>query len=416
LASAAIRHGVEPENMSGPVVFHRWIAPDLRRNRALRRRLRSGTIGSVTSTAPLQFVILLVARWLGRSQAEAIEYPRAETRPCTPFFHPSSSASRPASPRAPARQLAALRRARPRPRLRPIDRAFWILVSRAWSRWAETLAIVRPETVVAWHRRGFAQFWRWRSQRVGRPPLAAEVVALIEQMAWENPLWSRRRIASELAKLGHAVDKNTVARYIPKPSNRPRCPPTQTWGTFLRNDLGGTLAVDFLTVPTVTFGVLYVFFVLSLERRRVLHVNVTAHPSAAWTAQQMVEALGPDAPPVQRLIRDRDAIFGKEFDSRVTNLGLHQILTAPRSPWQNGYAERFVGTVRRELLDHVVVLGERHLLRLVRDHAAYYNADRPHMSLNRDAPLTRAVEPPSAGAIVALPRIGGLHHRYVRAA
>jgi transposase InsO family protein len=130
----------------------------------------------------------------------------------------------------------------------------------------------------------------------------------------------------------------------------------------------------------------------------------------------MVEALGPDAPPVQRLIRDRDAIFGKEFDSCVTNLGLHQILTAPRSPWQNGYAERFVGTVRRELLDHVVVLGERHLLRLVRDHAAYYNADRPHMSLNRDAPLTRAVEPPSAGAIVALPRIGGLHHRYVRAA
>ena len=162
-------------------------------------------------------------------------------------------------------QLASLLRARPRPRLRPIDRAFWILLSRTWSRWADVLAIVRPETVIAWHRRGFARFWTWKSRRVGRPPLAAEIVLLIEQMARDNPLWSRRRIANELAKLGHAVDKDTVAKYMPRPSERPRRPPSQTWKTFVRNHLGGTIAIDFPTVPTVTFGIVYVFFVLSLS-------------------------------------------------------------------------------------------------------------------------------------------------------
>jgi len=312
-------------------------------------------------------------------------------------------------------QLAILRRATPRPRLRPIDRAFWVIVSRLWSRWAECLAIVQPATVIGWHRRGFARWWAWKSRRVGRPPLAPELVSLIEQMAVENQFWSRRRIASELAKLGYAVDKDTVAKYMPKPAQRPRNPPSQTWKTFLRNHLAGTIAIDFLTVPTVTFNVLYVFFVLSLERRRVLHVNVTAHPYATWAAQQIVEAIGAELVPA-RLIRDRDAIFGTEFDARVNNLGVRQIRISPRSPWQNGYAERWVGTLRRELLDHVIVLGERHLLRLVRQHVAYYNSDRPHMSLGGDSPVTRDVEPPTAGKVIALPRVGGLHHRYSRAA
>ena len=312
-------------------------------------------------------------------------------------------------------QLAILRRATPRPRLRPIDRAFWVIVSRMWSRWAECLAIVQPATVIGWHRRGFARWWAWKSRRVGRPPLARVLVSLIEQMTLENPLWSRRRIASELAKLGYAVDKDTVAKYMPKPAQRPRNPPSQTWKTFLRNHLAGTIAIDFLTVPTVTFNVLYVFFVLSLERRRVLHVNVTAHPYATWAAQQIVEAIGAELVPA-RLIRDRDAIFGTEFDARVNNLGVRQIRISPRSPWQNGYAERWVGTLRRELLDHVIVLGERHLLRLVRQHVAYYNSDRPHMSLGGDSPVTRDVEPPTAGKVIALPRVGGLHHRYSRAA
>ena len=312
-------------------------------------------------------------------------------------------------------QLAILRRATPRPRLRPIDRAFWVMVARAWSRWAECLAIVEPATVIAWHRRGFARWWAWRSRPVGRPPLAPELVSLIEQMSRENPLWSRRRIAGELAKLGHAVDKDTVAKYMPKPAPRPRRPPSQTWKTFLRNHLEATIAIDLLTVPTVTFNVLYVFFVLSLDRRRVLHVNVTAHPYAAWAAQQIVNAIGAESVPA-RLIRDRDAIFGAAFDARVDHLGVRQVRTSPRSPWQNGYAERWIGTLRRELLDHVMVLGERHLLRLLRQYVAYYNEDRPHMSLGRDAPIARAVQPPSGGRVVALPRVGGLHHRYSRAA
>jgi len=202
---------------------------------------------------------------------------------------------------------------------------------------------------------------------------------------------------------------------MPKPAPRPRNPPSQTWKTFLRNHLAGTIAIDFLTVPTVTFNVLYVFFVLSLERRRVLHVNVTAHPYATWAAQQIVEAIGAELVPA-RLIRDRDAIFGAEFDARVNNLGVRQTRISPRSPWQNGYAERWVGTLRRELLDHVIVLGERHLLRLVRQHVAYYNSDRPHMSLGGDSPVTRDVQPPTAGKVIALPRVGGLHHRYSRAA
>jgi transposase InsO family protein len=311
-------------------------------------------------------------------------------------------------------QLAILQHTTPRPRLRTFDRAFWVVLSRTWSRWAEALAIVKPATVIAWHRRGFARFWTNKSKPIGRPPLAGEVVALIVRMARENPTWSRRRIANELAKLGHRVDKDTVAKYLPKPSARPRRP-SQTWGTFVRNHLVGTIAVDFLTVPTVTFGVLYIFFVLSLERRRILHINVTAHPYDASAAQQIVEAIGPDRS-VQRLIRDRDSIFGSVFNARVRNLGIRQMVTARRSPWQNGFAERWVGTLRRELLDHVIVLGERHLLRLVRAHVVYYNEDRPHMSLEGDAPATRAVEPPSGGHVVALPRVGGLHRRYARRA
>ncbi|MGO9833474.1 MAG: integrase [Polyangiaceae bacterium] len=242
-------------------------------------------------------------------------------------------------------QLAILRRATPRPRLRPIDRAFWVVVCRLWSRWSEALAIVRPATVIVWHRRGFARFWAWKSRRVGRPTLAPELVRLIERMSRENPLWSRRRIAYELAKLGHCVDKDTVAKYLPKPPGRPRRPPSQTWKTFLRNHLVGTIAIDFLTVPTVTFDIVYVFFVLSLERRRVLHVNVTAHPHAAWTAQQIVEAIGTDVVPA-RLVRDRDAIFGTVFDARVENLCIRQLRIAPRSPWQKDDISHYTSFAR----------------------------------------------------------------------
>jgi transposase InsO family protein len=312
-------------------------------------------------------------------------------------------------------QLAVLKRDRPRPPLRPIDRAFWVVVSRVWSRWAGALVIVKPATVIAWHRRGFARFWAWKSRRIGRPPVAPAVVALMVQMARENPLWSRRWIANELAKLGHDVGKDAVAKYMPRPAGRPPRVPSPTWGTFIRTHAVGMIAVDFFTVPTVTFGVLYVFFVLSLERRRVLHVNVTEHPRAEWAAQQIVEAVGPDVV-LARLIRDRDPIFGAAFDRRVENLGLTQLRIAPRSPWQNGFAERWVGTARREIVDHLIVLGEHHLRRILREYVAYYNADRPHMSLGGDAPTGRDVEPPSIGRVIATRRLRGLHHRYTRVA
>jgi putative transposase len=182
-------------------------------------------------------------------------------------------------------QLAILNRKAARPRLQSVDRTFWTVLSQAWSRWADALLIVRPATIISWHRRGFARFWAYKSRRVGRPPLDASIVALIERMSSENPLWSRRRIASELAKLGHDVDKNTVARYMPSPTRRPRQPPSTTWRAFVRAHRPGTIAIDFVVVPTVTFGLLYVFFVLSLKRRRLLHVNVT--PS--WLPRPSIE-------------------------------------------------------------------------------------------------------------------------------
>lgn len=311
-------------------------------------------------------------------------------------------------------QLAVLRRAAPRPRLRTADRAFWVVLSRAWSRWAEALVLVQPATVVRWHRRGFLRFWARRSRRVGRPPLDPALAELIVRMARDNPAWSRRRIASELARLGHMVSKDTVARILRRRPSRPR-PPSQSWATFVRNHLPGTLAIDLLTVPTATFGVLYVFFVLSLERRRVLHVSVSAHPDSAWATRQMIETVTPDVS-AERVIHDRDRIFGPTFDARLACIGLEPRRTAPRAPWQNGFAERFAGTIRRELLDHVIVFSERHLLRLARDYVRYYNADRPHSALGGDTPAGRPIEGPECGDVVALPRVGGLHHRYARAA
>ena len=167
-------------------------------------------------------------------------------------------------------QLAALMRDGRRPRLRARDRAFWVFLSRVWSRWSDVLVFVKPATVIGWHRRRFARFWAEKSRPLGRPPIASEIIELIEQMARENPLWSRRRIAAELAKLGHDVAKDTVAKYVPPRRGTPRSTPSQTWGTFIRNHINGTIAIDFLTVPTVRFGIAYVFFVLSLARRHVV--------------------------------------------------------------------------------------------------------------------------------------------------
>ncbi len=300
-----------------------------------------------------------------------------------------------------------------RPRLRPVDRVFWVLLSRFWHSWRETLALVKPATVLAWHRQGFKLFWRWKSRRrgPGRPRISAEVRKLIAEMAEMNVGWGAPRIHGELLKLGIAISEITVSRYTPK-----RPPPTgsrQRWTTFMHNHLHETLAIDFAVVPTVTFGIAYVFYVLSLERRRVLHFNVTRHPTARWTAQQVVEACAFDLPG-RFLIRDNDKIYGAYFQDRVDGLGLEQIRTAFRSPWQNGFAERWIGSLRRDCLDHVVAINERQLRNVVQSYADYYHKDRTYLGLDKDTPQERSVEPREMGEVFAIPRVGGLHHRYSR--
>jgi len=228
-------------------------------------------------------------------------------------------------------------------------------------------------------------------------------------MALANPLWGSPRIHGELLKLGLEVSQRTIARLIPR---RPK-PPSQTWRTFLQNHLADLVSVDFFVVPTATFRVLYVFVVLLHHRRRVVHFSVTDSPTAAWTAQQIVEAFPDDSAP-RYLLRDRDNIYRCEFRRRVGSMGIAEVLTAPCSPWQNPYAERMIGTIRRELLDHVIVIDERHLRHQLHRYLRYYHGSRTHLSLAKDAPEPRAVEHPELGRVVALPQVGGLHHRYTR--
>jgi hypothetical protein len=310
-------------------------------------------------------------------------------------------------------QLAVLQRTARRPRLRPSDRVSWVLLSRLWGGWAEAVSIVQPEMVLRWHRTGFRLFWTWKSRRhrPGRPAVAPEVRALIRRMADANPLWGSPRIHGELQKLGIEIAQATVSKYLA--GRRP--PPSQTWRTFLDNHLRSLVAVDFFTVPTVMFKVVFVFVVLAHARRRVVHVNVTNTPTAEWTAQQLVEAFPWDTGP-RYLLRDHDAIYGSVFSNRVHSLGIHEVKTAPHSPWQNPYAERLIGTLRREYLDQVIIWNETHLRRLLRDYLTYYHRDRTHLSLEKDAPEPRPVEPPDHGAIVEMPVVGGLHHRYTRLA
>ena len=258
-------------------------------------------------------------------------------------------------------QLAVLQRTTPkRPRLRPIDRLLWMLLSSVWPNWRQAVQIVTPATVVRWHRRAFAAYWRWNSRprRVGRPALASNLRALIRQMREANPLWGAPRIHGELQKLGIEVSQATVAKYL----GRRRGPPSQSWRTFLTNHVSQLASIDFFTVPTATFRVLFVFVVLSHDRRRIVHVNVTAHPTAAWTAQQLREAWPWDTAP-RFVIRDRDGIYGSDPRRTAQQMGVEEVLTAPRSPWQNPFVERVIGSLRRECLDHVIVWNERSLRR-----------------------------------------------------
>lgn len=310
-------------------------------------------------------------------------------------------------------QLAVLKHANPRPKLGRRDRIFWVWLARLWAGWRSALVIVKPETVIGWHRQGFRLYWRWKARAgpAGRPRVTQEIRDLIRRMARENPLWGAPRIAAELHFLGYDVADSTVARYLP----RGRRPPSPNWRTFLANHGGQIAAIDFFTVPTATFRVLSCCLILRHARRRVVHLRVTAHPTAAWAAQQVVEAF-PYAEAPRFLLHDRDGIFGEAFRRRVRRLGIRDVRIAPHAPWQNLYLERLIGSIRRECLNHVIALGETHLSRPLAAYLCYYHEARPHLGLARNAPVPRAVEAPTGGMIVALPRVGGLHHRYARAA
>jgi putative transposase len=309
-------------------------------------------------------------------------------------------------------QLGVLKRSTKRPRLTNADRGLWVLLSRRWPGWRDALIVVKPATVMKWHRAGFRRYWTWRSRsKGGRPAIDPEVRKLIKQMATAN-MWGAPRIHGELLKLGINISEATVSRYLP----RRRKPPSQTWRSFLENHVDTLVSVDFFTVPTVLFHVWFVFVVLAHDRRRILSINVTSSPSAAWTANQIVQAFPWQSAP-RYLLRDRDGIYGAVFRKRVKNLGIEEVVTARRSPWQSPYVERVIGTLRRELLDHASVLNERHLRWLRKRFVAeYYHPCRTHLSLGKDAPEQRAVEPPETGEVIELPVVGGLHHRYARRA
>jgi putative transposase len=310
-------------------------------------------------------------------------------------------------------QLAVYKRTMTRPRLRTADRFFWVGLARVWAGWRQPLVIVTADTVLRWQRRRFREHWTRLSGRPtgGRPPVNAEIKVLVMRMAAANPLWGAPRIHGELLKLGVDVAERTVSRLLPK---RPT-PPSQSWRTFLTNHVRDLVSVDFFTVPTAGLRVLFVLVVLAHDRRRVLHFNVTEHPTAAWTAQQIVDAFPDDSAP-SYLLRDRDKIYGHSFRQRVRGMGIDEILTAPHSPWQNPFAERLIGSIRRECLDHVLVLGERHLRRTLARYFAYYHRARTHLSLDKDAPHGRPIERPELGRVIPVREVGGLHHRYVRRA
>jgi putative transposase len=310
-------------------------------------------------------------------------------------------------------QVHALTRTVRHPQLRRRDRLFWIVLAETWRNWRTALVFVRPDTVVRWHREWLCRRWTRRSARLraGRPRTDAAIRTLVRRMAAANPLWRAPRIHGELGRLGVEVSERTVSRLL----RRLRRPPSQTWRTFLTNHVATLASIDFFTVPTFSGRVLFVLVVLLHHRRRIVHIHVTEHPTATWTAQQMIEAFPDDTAP-RWLLRDRDAIYGDAFRCRGAGMGIADVISGPSSPWQNPYAKRLIGSIRRECLDHVIVLGERHLRRTLAASLTYYHCSRTHLSLAKDAPTPRPVQAITEGDVIAFPEVGGLHHRYERRA
>ena len=306
-------------------------------------------------------------------------------------------------------QLIVLRRkVQGRVRLTNNDRWFFIQLYRWFPSILQVVTIIRPETLVRWHRAGFRAYWHWKSRLPGRrPQIETNLRVLIRRMSIENPLWGAPRIHGELLKLGFEVAQSSVAQYMVKR----RGPPNQGWRTFLRNHAPDIAAMDLFIVPTIGFDLLYAFVIVRLDRRDLVWINVTTNPTAEWIAHQITEAFPWDDAP-QYLIRDLDRIYGTCVTRRVPAMGIRDKPTASASPWQNGFAERLIGSIRRECVDHFVVLGEAHLRRILRAYARYYNNIRTHRSLDKDAPVSRPVQ--RTGSIRSHAILGRLHHHYVR--
>jgi transposase InsO family protein len=289
-----------------------------------------------------------------------------------------------------------------------VDRLIFVGLYRLAPKTIKALTIVKPDTVIRWHRAGFRLYWRWKSrQRCGRPTVPLEIRRLIREISIANPLWGAPRIHGELLKLGIDIGQTSVAKYM---AHR-RAPPSQGWKTFLRNHAEGIAAMDLFVVPTISFRLLYGLLIMGHDRRQILWLGVTAHPTAEWIANQLTEACGWEQIP-RYLIRDRDRAYGEIFVRRVRSIGIRDRPTSFRSPWQNAHAERLIGSIRRECTDHIVIFGERHLRHVLLSYMGYYNGTRTHLSLNKDAPISRAAE--SAGRIICRPILGGLHHQYGR--
>jgi transposase InsO family protein len=305
-------------------------------------------------------------------------------------------------------QLVVLRRKHPgRVCLRNFDRLLLVWLYRLVPALLDAICVVQPETLLRWHRLGFRAYWRWRSRNPGgRPRIDPQLRALIRRMSRENPLWGAPRIHGELQMLGFEVAESTVGWYIV----RRRRPPSQGWKTFLSNHAAGIASLDLFVVRTLSFKLLYGLVILRHARRRMVSIAVTTNPTAQWIAGHLTDAFPWDEAP-QHLIRDRDDAFGAVYRRRVRAMGIRDHPIAPRSPWQNAHVERLIGSIRRECLDHLIVLGEAHLHRVLKEYAAYYNQVRTHLSLDKEAPDFRHVQP--VGAIVSAPILAGLHHQYV---
>src|SRR5712675_3341906 len=309
-------------------------------------------------------------------------------------------------------QVAVLRRQRPgQPRLFATDRLLWVWLYRLWPQVLDAMVLVKPATVLDWHRKGFRLYWRRRSRHLGRPRMDREIRELIRKMSLANPLWGAPRIHGELLKLGIDVSQATVGRYLPW---RPKVP-SPTWRSFLHNHMHDTAAVDMFVVLTARFQLLYALVVLGHERRKVVRFDVTQNPTQGWLARQITEAFPWNTAP-RFLLRDRDASHGQTFRDLVQAMAIEEVVTAPRSPWQNAYVERIIGSIRRECLNHVIVFDECHLRRVLSTYFEYHHRSRTHLSLGKDCPEPRLIQPLYAGTVIAFPKVGGLHHRYERRA